>query len=54
MDVLLYLLTGIPKLLRLEAGVGVSSTHTDVVAAIERYLDTVEPPPRPSRPKHPH
>jgi TetR/AcrR family transcriptional regulator, transcriptional repressor for nem operon len=54
MDVLLYLLTGIPKLLRLEAGVGVSSTHTDVVAAIEQYLDTVEPPPRPSRPKHPH
>jgi TetR/AcrR family transcriptional regulator, transcriptional repressor for nem operon len=50
-DVLLYLLTGIPKLLRLEEGVGVSSAHADVVAAIEQYLDTVEPRAQPSGPK---
>jgi len=42
-DVLLFVLTGIPKLLRLEAGVGISASHADVVVAFERYLDTVEP-----------
>jgi F420-dependent oxidoreductase-like protein len=40
---LLFLTTGIPKLLRLEQGVGVSTTHAEVVEAFERYLDTVEP-----------
>jgi TetR/AcrR family transcriptional regulator, transcriptional repressor for nem operon len=44
-DVLLFVITGIPKLLRLEEGVGVSSTHEDVVRAFERYLDAVEPVP---------
>ena len=42
-DVLLFVLTGIPKLLRLEAGVGISASHADVVDAFEQYLDTVEP-----------
>jgi len=42
-DVLLFVLTGIPKLLRLEAGVGISASHADVVAAFEKYLDAVEP-----------
>jgi TetR/AcrR family transcriptional regulator, transcriptional repressor for nem operon len=42
-DALLFLLTGIPKLIRLEEGVGVKTTHTKVVKALERYLDTVEP-----------
>lgn len=42
-DALLFLLTGIPKLIRLEKGVGVSTTHAEVVKAFERYLDTVEP-----------
>ena len=42
-DVLLFVLTGIPKLLRLEAGVGISASHADVVDAFEHYLDTVEP-----------
>lgn len=42
-DVLLFVLTGIPKLLRLEAGVGISASHADVVAAFEQYLDAVEP-----------
>jgi TetR/AcrR family transcriptional regulator, transcriptional repressor for nem operon len=42
-DVLLFVLTGIPKLLRLEAGVGISASHADVVDAFERYLDTAEP-----------
>ena len=43
-DVLLFVITGIPKLLRLEAAVGVSSTHDDVLHAFEQYLDRVEPP----------
>jgi TetR/AcrR family transcriptional regulator, transcriptional repressor for nem operon len=42
-DVLLFVLTGIPKLLRLEAGVGISASHAEVVDAFEHYLDTVEP-----------
>ncbi len=42
-EVLLFLVTGIPKLVRLEEGVGVSSTHKEVVEAVERYLDAVEP-----------
>jgi AcrR family transcriptional regulator len=42
-DVLLFVLTGIPKLLRLEAGVGISASHADVVEAFEQYLDAVEP-----------
>jgi AcrR family transcriptional regulator len=42
-DVLLFVLTGIPKLLRLEAGVGISASHADVVIAFEQYLDAVEP-----------
>jgi len=42
-DVLLFVLNGIPKLLRLEAGVGISASHADVVDAFEQYLDTVEP-----------
>ena len=43
-DVLLFVITGIPKLLRLEAAVGVSSTHDDVLHTFEQYLDRVEPP----------
>jgi len=42
-DVLLFVLTGIPKLLRLEAGVGISASHADVLDAFEQYLDAVEP-----------
>ena len=41
--VLLFLLTGIPKLIRLEEGVGVSTAHAEVVNAFEQYLDSVEP-----------
>jgi AcrR family transcriptional regulator len=39
----LFVLTGIPRLIRLETAVGASTAHTDVVQALERYLDTVEP-----------
>lgn len=46
---LLFLTTGIPKLVRLEKGVGVSTAHEEVVEAFERYLDAVEPPAGASR-----
>jgi AcrR family transcriptional regulator len=49
--VLLFLLTGIPKLIRLEAGVGVSTAHAEVVKAFEEYLDSVEPSARARRRK---
>jgi AcrR family transcriptional regulator len=42
-DALLFLLTGIPRLIRLEEGVGVTNTHAEVTHAIDRYLDAVEP-----------
>ncbi len=41
--VLLFLLTGIPKLLTIESNLGVSSLHAEVLEAFERYLDTIEP-----------
>lgn len=37
------LITGIPKFLNLEEGVGVKTAHAEVVRAVERYLDAVEP-----------
>lgn len=45
------LITGIPKFLNLEEGVGVDAAHTDVVKAVEKYLDTIEPRPARRRPK---
>ncbi len=48
---LLFVLTGIPKLIQLEAGVGISSAHADVVEAFERYLESVEPSARAARRK---
>ena len=41
--VLTFVVNGIPKMIGLEASVGVTSTHPNVVAAWERYLDEVEP-----------
>ena len=40
---MVLLITGIPKFLELEEGVGVDTAHTEVVRAVERYLDAVEP-----------
>ncbi len=42
-EALLFLLTGSPKLMRLEEGVGVTTTHADALAALEQYLDAMEP-----------
>jgi TetR/AcrR family transcriptional regulator, transcriptional repressor for nem operon len=36
------LVTGIPKFLNLEEGVGVDAAHDEVVTAIEKYLDSIE------------
>jgi TetR/AcrR family transcriptional repressor of nem operon len=44
-EALLFVTTGIPKMIRLEKAVGISTTHTEVLDAFERYLDTVEPGP---------
>lgn len=43
------LITGIPKFLSLEEGVGVETAHAEVVRAVERYLDAVEPGSRRKR-----
>jgi AcrR family transcriptional regulator len=50
-SVLLFLLTGVPKMIRLEQGVGVSTAHAEVIKAFERYLEMLEPSARPKR-KH--
>jgi TetR/AcrR family transcriptional regulator, transcriptional repressor for nem operon len=42
-EALLFLVTGVPKLMRLEEGVGLSSTHVEVVRFFEAYLDGSEP-----------
>jgi AcrR family transcriptional regulator len=38
------LMSGLPKLLNLEKGIGVKSAHADVTKAFERYIGSVEPP----------
>lgn len=42
-DALLFLVTGVPKLIRLEEGVGLTSTHAEVIRFFEDYLDATEP-----------
>ncbi|WP_262402956.1 TetR/AcrR family transcriptional regulator [Actinomadura sp. CNU-125] len=42
-ETLLFLVTGIPKLVRLEEGVGIAATHAGVVKEFEEFLDSVEP-----------
>jgi len=43
------LMSGLPKFLNLEEGIGVKLAHAEVTKAFERYIDAVEPPK--SRPK---
>jgi TetR/AcrR family transcriptional regulator, transcriptional repressor for nem operon len=49
----LLLITGFPKFLNLEEGIGVDTAHADVVRAFERYLDSVEPRATPRKHKAP-
>ena len=42
-EALLFLLTGTPRLIRLEEGVGISTTHAEALIAIEKLLDVAEP-----------
>src|SRR5215212_10687434 len=37
------LMSGLPKLLNLEKGIGVKSAHDEITKALERYIDAVEP-----------
>jgi AcrR family transcriptional regulator len=37
------LMSGLPKLLNLEKGIGVKSAHDEVIKGFERYIDAVEP-----------
>ncbi|NKZ11290.1 TetR/AcrR family transcriptional regulator [Mycolicibacterium septicum DSM 44393] len=45
------LLSGLPKFLNLEEGIGVKSAHAEVTEAFERYLDAVEPRVAPPKKK---
>jgi TetR/AcrR family transcriptional repressor of nem operon len=42
-EALLFLATGIPKMIKLERGLGVSTAHAEVIDAVEQYLDRLEP-----------
>jgi AcrR family transcriptional regulator len=44
-EVLLFLLTGIPRLIRIERGVGITAAHDDVISTFERYLQE-DPTPK--------
>jgi TetR/AcrR family transcriptional regulator, transcriptional repressor for nem operon len=51
LSALLLLISGLPKFLNLEEGVGVTTAHDEITQAFERYIDAVEPaPPRKSKP----
>ncbi|MCP3810942.1 TetR/AcrR family transcriptional regulator [Mycobacteriaceae bacterium Msp059] len=43
------LISGLPKFLNLEKGIGVKTAHAEVTEAFERYLDLVEPPVLPKK-----
>lgn len=43
------LISGLPKFLNLEEGIGVKTAHKEVTAAFEKYLDSIEPSPAPKR-----
>lgn len=43
------LISGLPKFLNLEEGIGVKTAHKEVTAAIEQYLETIEQPTKPKR-----
>jgi AcrR family transcriptional regulator len=47
------LMSGVPKFLNLEKGLGVKSAHAEVTNAFERYIDSVEPPATPAKRKSP-
>ena len=47
---LLFLITGVPKLVRLEQGVGVNAQHKEVVGALEQFLDSLQPSQSTKRP----
>jgi TetR/AcrR family transcriptional regulator, transcriptional repressor for nem operon len=49
----LFVLTGVPRLIRLEHAVGARTAHTDAIRALEEYLDALEPaqPAAPARRK---
>ena len=45
------LMSGLPKFLNLEKGIGVKSAHDEVTKAFERYIGSVEPEPEPLKRK---
>ena len=48
-DAMVLLLTSMPKYLSLEDAIPVEMGHSPLIAAFERYLDTIEPKPRSRR-----
>lgn len=45
------LISGLPKFLNLEEGIGVKTAHKEVTTAFEKYLDSIEPAKAPTKRK---
>lgn len=45
----LLLISGFPKFLNLEEGIGLDTAHGEIITAFERYLDSIEPRARTGR-----
>ena len=39
-EAMLFLMTGLPKMIQLEEGFGILAAHEEIVALVERYLDS--------------
>lgn len=50
-EALVAMISGFPKMLNLERGIGITTAHDELVAALEAYVDALEPasPPAPRR-----
>lgn len=51
-EAMLFVLTGVPRLIRMEKGVGSRAAHVDALRTLEAFIDELEPPvARPSKPR---
>ncbi|MET0197409.1 MAG: hypothetical protein ABW364_09275, partial [Rhodococcus fascians] len=39
-EAMLFLMTGLPKMIQLEEGFGILAAHDEIVELVERYLDS--------------
>ncbi|MFF0225807.1 TetR/AcrR family transcriptional regulator [Streptomyces sp. NPDC004629] len=52
-EVLVFLMTNIPRVMAMEAAAGMTTAHAETIAFVERYLDRLEPLQTPASPGPP-